>query len=94
MRYPVKGRHPDTDAPVQVDLGWTDGVGYWLGVDDEDGKEITAAVNLSLPELVDRSRAYVRWDRKLFANLERAPADQYAEDHPGDPVSEIIAAAR
>lgn len=93
-RYPVRGISPETGQPVHVEMGWAEDIGFFFGVDQGD-QEIASGTEISsLPELIDKTRAWVTWDRRLYNAMRDLPAVTYLIKYPGSPVAKILGRVR
>lgn len=94
MHFPVRGSNPGTGRSVSVELGYDPATGYFFGVDDGN-RQLAAGVEIrDLPELIEKTRFYVSWDRKTYQNARDLPVRAYEEQHPNYPTTKILQAVR
>ena len=94
MRYQLAGKHPEHNAAITIELGWDAATGYYFGVDQADVEIDSGAGIWTLTELIDITRQWIPWDRRLYQAMRDAPFRQYVEDNPGAPTTKILEAVR
>lgn len=95
-RYQVRAEDQESGVISRADIGWSPTDGYFFIVGEKVFHQIE-----ELPELINVSRAYIRWDRQIRQALERAAADDqrpviadYVRLHSNDPIAKILEATR
>lgn len=92
--YPVPGYDTESRQTVKVEMGYAEGVGYFFGVDQGD-REIASATHIwTLADLINRTRQYVKWDRRLYNAMRDLPSIDFMLKHPGTPVAKILQQVR
>ena len=96
MFFTVRGFDQESRRQVSVDLGYEEETcSYWYSVHVGE-EDIAGELDISsLPDLINATRGYVTWDRRLYQNLRDAAVSAYVEKFPADdPVVKILASVR